>query len=191
MIPPSAQVGGIATLSLQYVLPEGALLPDEAGIKGLEGLTILNVENVPSEDVGTPSGEQILSGEIRVRLLVDRLGVFTTGPLSVTFKDKEGGEAVLAGAPASLSVLSNLGEKPEEAQLKPIYDILSTSFGWKKKALWGGGILLLLLLAGAFCGGEKDETLENSRGRLESFPTWRPEIVLKRSREKGFSNRAG
>ena len=170
MIPPSAQVGGIATLTLQYVLPEGALLPDKAGIKGLEGLTILNVENIPSEGVGTPAGEQILSGEIRVRLLVDRLGVFTTGPLSVTFKDKEGGEAVLAGAPASLNVLSNLGDKPEEAQLKPIYDILSTSFGWKKKALWGGGILLLLLLAGGFLWWRKRRSVREQQRSSRILP---------------------
>ena len=115
MIPPSAQVGSVATLVLQYVLPEGAHLPDKARIKGLEGLTILGLENIPRADGKTGSEEKSLSGEIRVRLLVDRLRTLTTGPLSVTFMDKQGGEAVLDAPPVSLSVLSNLGEKPEEA----------------------------------------------------------------------------
>ena len=161
--PPSARVGDVVTLLLQYVLPEGARLPDKAGIKGLEGLTILDLENIPS-------AEKTLSGEIRIRLLVDRLGSLTTGPLSVTFMDKEGGEAVLNAEPVSLPVLSNLGEKPEEALLKPIYGIIPTGFRWMKEVLWGSAILLLCLLAAGFWWWRKGRGKREAQEKARVFP---------------------
>jgi hypothetical protein len=170
ILPQSAQIGSIATLTLQYVLPEGAVLPEKAGLKGLEGLTVLDLEYIPSEGKETPAGEENLSGEIRVKLLIDTLGAFTTGPLSVTFKDKEGGEALLSAAPVSLSVLSNLGEKPEEAVLKPIYDILPTGFEWKTETLWAGAVLLLCLLAGGFLWWRKKRRFGGQQEILRILP---------------------
>ena len=170
MIPPSAQVGSVVTLILQYVLPEGAHLPEKAGIKGLDGLTVLGLENLPSVGGENPSAEKNLSGEIRIRLLVDQLGSFTTGPLSVTFMDKEGGESVLEAEPVSLAVLSNLGEKPEEALLKPIYDIIPIRFGWKKKVWWGGAVLLLCLMTGGFLWWRKRSGVKEAQETVRIFP---------------------
>ncbi len=150
MMPPSARVGSVVALILHYALPEGARLSDKVGIKGLDGLTVLGLENIPSGGGGTPAGEKNLSGEIRIKLLVDKLGSLTTGPLSVAYLDKKGAKAALDAEPTSLNVLSNLGEKPEEAVLKPIYGIMPTGFAWKKEVLWGAAILLLCLLAGGF-----------------------------------------
>ncbi len=150
IVPPSARVGDTVTLILHYILSEGARLPEKAGIKGLEGLTILGMETIPSKGAKAPSGEAPLSGEIRINLLVDQLETLTTGPLSVAFLDREGEEAVLNAPPVSLKVLSNLGEKPEEAQLRPIYDIIPIGFRWKNEILWGAAILLFCLLAGFF-----------------------------------------
>ncbi|MBU0733136.1 MAG: hypothetical protein KJ573_05125 [Proteobacteria bacterium] len=112
-VPVSARVGSIVTLTLSYHLPEGAHLPPDIQVKGLEGLTI--------------EGRQTGPGEIRIRLLMDRLGTFKTGPLSLAYLDKEGEKQFLGTGPVQLTVLSNLGEKPGDAQLKPIYGIIPSS----------------------------------------------------------------
>ena len=170
MIPPSAKVGSVVALILHYALPEGARLPDKVGIKGLDGLTVLGLENIPSVGGGTPAGEKSLSGEIRIKLLVDKLGSLATGPLSITYLDKKGAKAVLDAGPASLNVLSNLGAKPEEAVLKPIYGIIPTGFAWKKEVLWGAAILLLCLLAGGFLWWRKGRGGKEARETVRIFP---------------------
>ncbi len=40
----SARVGSVVMLTLSYQLPEGAHVPEEPEIKGLEGLTIIDRE---------------------------------------------------------------------------------------------------------------------------------------------------
>jgi hypothetical protein len=116
-------VGSMVELALAYRLPERAQLTAEPGIRGLEGLAI--------------EGIQKGSGEIRVRLLVDRLGEFKTGPLSLAFLTREGNTEFLHADPVALTVVSNLGERPQEAQLKPICGIIPTRSGLIKPLLWG------------------------------------------------------
>ncbi|MEA1867142.1 MAG: hypothetical protein U9N19_03430, partial [Thermodesulfobacteriota bacterium] len=70
----SPRVGGIVELCLKYRLPEGARLPAEPEIKGIEGLT--------------PVDRQIGPGQIRIRFLVDQLGLWKTGPLALSYIDK-------------------------------------------------------------------------------------------------------
>lgn len=122
-VPDSAQVGGMVELVLAYRLPEGAHFPSKPGIKGLEGLA---VEGIQKGD-----------GAIRVRILVDRLGDFKTGPLSLAFLTREGNTESLHTDPVALTVLSNLGERPEEARIKPICGIIPTRSGLIKTLLWG------------------------------------------------------
>ena len=97
----SAKVGGTVFLTLNYRLPDGARLSTDQEIKGIEELTVL-------EQVTGP-------GQIRIRLLVDQLGSWKTGPIILTYLDKEDKARTLTADPVSLTVLSNLGEKPEEA----------------------------------------------------------------------------
>jgi len=121
-LPDSAQVGSMVELALAYRLPEGSQLPSEPQIKGLEGLAV--------------AGIQKGSGEIRVRLLVDRLTEFKTAPLSLTYLNREGHTESLHADPVALTVLSNLGERPEEAQLKPIYGIIPTRSSLMEALPW-------------------------------------------------------
>lgn len=128
--PSSAKVGSTVTLTLSYHLPEGARESPDVQIKGLEGFTIVDRQAKP--------------GQIRATLLVDRIGEFKSGPLSLSYFDREGKEALLRGEAVKLTVLSNLGEKPGEAQLKPIYGIIPTTS-------WVAGYLLWVIIALAAC----------------------------------------
>jgi len=132
----SARVGDIVTLILSYRLPEGAGFSDIPEITGLEELTAVDREIGP--------------GEIRIKILVDQLGTWKTGPISLSYLDKEGKTQTLVEDPVSLTVLSNLGEKPEEAELRPIQGIIPTKSPWLKPLPWiGGGLALLLIAFGA------------------------------------------
>lgn len=120
--PPSAEVGSTVLLTLSYHLPEGAHLSPDPQIKGLEGFTIESRQTGPDQ--------------IRIRLLVDRIGQFKTGRLSLAYSDKGGKEGSLQTDPVELTVLSNLGKKPEEAQLKPIYGIIPTESSLIRYMSW-------------------------------------------------------
>jgi hypothetical protein len=128
----SAKVGSVVALTLSYRLPEGADLVVPPDIKGLEGLASIDQETGP--------------GMIKIRLLVDKLGSWKTGPLSLSYRDADGKPQVLTTDPVSLTVLSNLGESPDKAQLRPIYDIIPTKSVWVKFMPWTAGALGILLL---------------------------------------------
>jgi hypothetical protein len=128
----SARVGGIVELRLKYRLPEGARLPAEPKIKGIEGLT--HVDRL------------IGPGQIRIRLLVDQLGPWKTGNLSLSYLDKEGKTQVLTTDPVFLKVTSNLGDKPAEAELRPIQGIIPARPLWLKYLPWAAGLLGILLI---------------------------------------------
>ncbi|MDL1959750.1 MAG: hypothetical protein LWX01_09555 [Deltaproteobacteria bacterium] len=128
----SARVGGIVELSLKYRLPEGAHLTAEPEIKGIEGLTTVD--------------RQIGPGQIRIRLLVDQLGPWKTRALSLGYLDKEGKSQVLTTGPVLLTVTSNLGDRPAEAELKPIQGIIPIRPLWLKYLPWSAGLLGILLI---------------------------------------------
>jgi len=111
-VPDSARVGSRVELVLTYRLPKAAYLPKDPLITGLEDLTIDDLHQG--------------NGDIRAQVLVDQLGTLRTGALSLAYVDKEGKEKFLHTGPASLKVVSNLGERPAEAELKPIYGIMQT-----------------------------------------------------------------
>ena len=128
----SARVGSIVELRLEYRLPEGARLPAETKINGIEGLTTVD--------------RQIGPGQIRIRFLVDQLGPWKTGALSLSYLDKEGKSQVLTTGPVSLTVTSNLGDRPAEAELKPIQGIILNRPLWLKYVPWAAGLLGILLI---------------------------------------------
>ena len=128
----SARVGSKVILTLSYRLPAGAGFSDIPEIKGLEDLTHMDREMGPDE--------------IRLTLLVDQLGSWKTGPISMSYLDKDGKTQVLTTDPVSLTVLSNLGGKPEEAELRPIQGIIPITPLWWKYVAWVAGIAGLLLI---------------------------------------------
>lgn len=132
----TVRVGGTIVLNLRYQLPTGAILPPEPKIGGLERFTILNRSIEPQS--------------AKFKILVDRLESFETGPLSVTYLDQERRAHKLTADPVSLKVLSNLGEKPEEAQLRPIQGIIPIMPVWWAYLPWGLGFLAPLLAGAAF-----------------------------------------
>jgi len=143
----SARVGDIVELRFEYRLPEGANLPQESKIKGIEGLT--------------PVGRHAEPGLIRIRFLIDTLGVWKTEALSLSYIDEKGNSKVLTADPVSLTVTSNLGDRPAEGELKPIQDIIPTSPIWLKYLPWAAGVSGILLIISALFWWYK----EGSRGK--------------------------
>lgn len=127
----SETIGGIVDLRLTFRLPDGAVLVDPPAIKGLENLTTISISRQ--------------TNEILIRLLVDTLGTWKTGQISLAYTDKEGNPGSVKTDPVSLTVQSNLGEKPEEAQLRPIRDIIPSKPFWVKFLPWTIGLAVLIL----------------------------------------------
>jgi len=127
----TAPIGSIVTLTLNFHLPAEASLPDKPKIGGLEDLTVID--------------QKVEKNRIIIRLLIGSLGSWKTGPLSLIYTNKSGSPRTLTANPVTLTVASNLGEKPEEAQLKPIQDIMPLKPLWLKYLPWGVGAIFLLL----------------------------------------------
>ena len=133
----SAKFGSIVTLVLTYVLPDGARFAKPMTIKGLGDVTVIDRTEAP--------------GTIKIRLFVDKLEVLKTDTISIHYLDKEGQPQALTADSVSVEVLSNLGEKPEEAELKPIQGIIPTAASWLKYLPWAAGIMGgIVLLAAAY-----------------------------------------
>jgi hypothetical protein len=129
----AAKTGDLLWLTLRYDLPEGGHLAEGPAVGGIEKLNI--VEKVAR------------AGEIKFRILVDRLESFRTEPISLTFIDKDGNDQRIETAPVFIAVSSNLGEKPEEATLRPIQDIIPIRSRWMPFLLGAAVAGILLCLA--------------------------------------------
>jgi hypothetical protein len=126
----SVPVGGVVWLTLDYRLPEGGRLPEKLDVNGLDDLSIL---------------KQALSpGQIRIQLLVDHVGSWQSEPISLTYLDANGQQQLLTAQPISIQVVSNFGEKAEEAQLRPIRDIIPLKSIWQSYLLWSAVIVVLV-----------------------------------------------
>ncbi len=132
----TAKIGDLVWLTLTYDLPEGSQLPEDPVVNGIEKLNI--VERV------------VRPGKIKLRFIVHQLESFQTEPISLTFIDKDGNEQRIETAPVTIAVSSNLGEKPEEATLRPIQDIIPIGSRWLPFLLGAAvaGILLLCFAIG-------------------------------------------
>ena len=129
-----AKIGDLLWLTLTYDLPEGGHIPDEPVVGGIEKLTIVERE--------------VRTGIIKLRFIVDRLESFQTDPISLIFIDQVGNEQQIETAPITITVLSNLGQKPEDATLKPIQDIIPISSRWMPFLLGAAlaGIMLCFVI---------------------------------------------
>ncbi len=129
----SAPVGDVALLTLKFQLPAGGTLADPPAVGGLEGLTIL--------------GREVGPNAVTFRVLVDQLEALKTGAISLGWLDKDAKPSRLYADSVSLQVISGLGDKPAEAQLRPIQDIVPVRPPWLRYVPWGLGLLGLLLAA--------------------------------------------
>ena len=128
----SVPVGGVVWLTLDYRLPEGGRLPEKMDVKGLDDLSIT---------------KQIINpGQIRIQLLVDQVGLWQSAPISLTYLDANGQTQLLTAQPVSIQAVSNLSEKADEAQLRPIRDIVPVQSIWQSYRLWLAAIAALVLI---------------------------------------------
>ncbi|MBW1766631.1 MAG: hypothetical protein JRJ65_06205 [Deltaproteobacteria bacterium] len=144
----TVRVGSIVVLSIGYRLPEGASLPADPEIKGLEDMSVMDFQVEPDK--------------IRIRVLIDKLDSWKTGPISLSYLEKEGNTRTLATDPISLTILSSLGEDAEEAQLKPIQGIIPTrnlilTYLYLAAGLFGASIITVLALMWWYKKGRPDE----------------------------------
>ncbi|UCF92809.1 MAG: hypothetical protein JSW39_01235 [Desulfobacterales bacterium] len=160
----SVPVGATVTLVLNYRLPEGARLPEQPEIRGLAGLTVL--ERTPAP------------GQIRIRLLVDRLDRLTTGTLGLVYIDQASQTQVMETAALAVEVVSNLGDKPAEAQLRPIQEIIRTQARWRTYLPWAVGLLGLLLAAGGLFWWFKRKRVEELSAEVIAPPHIRARQAL-------------
>ncbi len=152
----AARTGEELWLTLRYDLPEGARLPENPVVDGIEILTV--VERVVS------------TGKIKLRFLVDRLESFETGPIGLTFIDNDGNEQRIETEAVIVSVLSNLGEKPEEAALRPIQDILSITPKWLPYLPWAVVAVVLLCLMIAWLRWRRKRCISRSAEAAIDLP---------------------
>jgi hypothetical protein len=168
----SALVGELVELTLRYELPEGARLPEDSEISGIEGLAVI-------QRVAEP-------GQIKIEFLVDRLGPWESGPLSLVYLDIDDKSQVLKADPVQLRVLSNLGDKPEEAQLRPIQGIVSAQAVWLQYLGWGGGLLALLLGGAGFLWWRKKRRVQRQFSEIEDPPHIRARKGIEQLQAKGI-----
>ncbi|MDP2646118.1 MAG: hypothetical protein Q8P24_14355 [Desulfobacterales bacterium] len=133
----TVKLGDTVWLSLRYRLPDGAALQTPPKIGGIKGLEIID--------------QAVDPGRIRIKLFVDRLKSWQSDPLTLSFTDKDGVLQTLTADPVSLTVSSVLGEKPAEARLRPIQDIIPTTGFWRSYWLLTSILAgLVLALTGAY-----------------------------------------
>ena len=128
----SVPVGGVVWLTLDYRLPEGGRLPEKMDVKGLDDLSIIK--------------QTINPGQIRIQLLVDQVGPWQSAPISLTYLDANGQTQLLTAQPVSIQAVSNLSEKAEEAQLRPIRDIVPVQSIWQSYLLWLAAFIAVVLI---------------------------------------------
>ena len=128
----SVPVGGVVGLTLDYRLPEGGRLPEKLEVKGLDDLSIIK--------------QIIKPGQIQIQLLFDQVEPWQSGPISLTYLDADGQPRLLTAQAVSIQALSNLSEKAEEAQLRPIRDIVPVQSIWRSTLLWLAVFVALVMI---------------------------------------------
>ena len=122
-------VGAVVRLVLDYQLPSGGHLPDTIAIRGLEDKLIADKTFDP--------------GRISLKLVIDNTESLETGPIGLKYLDKQGDEHWLETGGIRIDVVSNMEQKSEDRNLKPIRDIIPTQTSWRTWLLWGLPALLL------------------------------------------------
>ncbi len=124
-----AYVGDIINLSVKYFIPGSSTFSPDTDLTGLDGLTI--------------TGKKSAKGEITLKIIIDKTASFDIGPVNLSFKDSKGIQNIIRSETLHIEVLSNLGDRPSEAQLKPIMDIIPTYPFILRMLPWLAGFLVL------------------------------------------------
>jgi hypothetical protein len=152
----TARIGELLWVTLQYALPENAKLPEGVGVGGLETLTVIEYKTEPNQ--------------IKIRFVVDQLESFDLGPFSLTYIDQQNNTQQITTDPIAITISSNLGEKIEDAALKPIEDIISTQSKWLPYLLWSFAAMLLLGGVVGFIWWRKKRRIHDTQSGLEDPP---------------------
>jgi hypothetical protein len=172
---PSARLGETVRLTLAYRLPEGARLPEKPQIDGLSEVTVLD--------------RQVTADHIIVSSLVDLLDTWKTQDLSLTYLDKEGNPQKLTAPAVTLPVVSNLGDKPHEARLRPIEDIIPTRSPWLEYLPWAAHFFALAALCLGLLWWRRKKRLNEIYAEILEPPHIRARNALERlNREMLFEN---
>jgi hypothetical protein len=149
-----ARIGDTVWLTLEYRIPDGGASTGKIKIGGIEGFTVV-------EQTAEP-------GLIRIKIFVDRLESVQTDAVTLAFEDKSGTEQMLTSGPVSLTVDSVLGEKPADAQLRPIRDIILIKGFFRSYWQWIVGVAaFILLLSGAYRWYRKRRRRYAAAGMME------------------------
>jgi hypothetical protein len=162
-------VGDLINLSLRYFIPEDSKFNPDTDLTGLDGLTV--------------TGKNSVNGEIIFTIIIDKTATFDIGQVSLSFKDSKGVLNIIKSDALHIDVLSNLGDKPAEAQLKPIMDIIPTYPFILRLLPW---IVGLLVLAAAVAGfyywkKRKRDKADELRAIKPAYVTAKEEIEKLRS----------
>ncbi|HLA28484.1 MAG TPA: hypothetical protein VJZ49_11375 [Syntrophales bacterium] len=130
--PASAAVGETVALTLAYTLPADCNLTEKPEIEGLAGLSVTDM--------------QTNSGSIVLHFIVDSITNIPLGPFILTCQDGTGAGQKIAAERLTLKVKSNLDERTDRQQLKPIFDIIPASPGWLPWLLWGAFAVVIILV---------------------------------------------
>ena len=152
----TANIGDLLWVTLMVEIPKDAELPESGGVDGLEALAIIEQKTEPNE--------------INFRFLVDQLESFDLGPFSLTYIDHQKNEQQVATDPITITILSNLGEKPEDATLRPIQDIISTQSKWLTHLLWIFAAIILLGMISGFIWWRKKRSISDMKATMEDPP---------------------
>lgn len=170
--PESASIGSVVTVTLRFSLPEGVELSKDIEIQGLEGLS--EIERIMGPD------------QVQIKLLVDRLGAWKSGRITLTVTDQEGKKGILTAEPLALTVASNLGDKPSEATLRPLEDIFAIKPLWYQFLPWLAGGAGCALAAAALLWWLRRRRGQTVFPEIESPPHIRAQSEIEQLEARGL-----
>lgn len=151
--PKAAKIGDIVTVTLAFQLPQGAKLASKPVVNGLNGLTVVE--------------QTLTSNKIQVKILVDQLDKLVSEPVSLSYVDKQNKQQLLSASPFSITVASNLGKTPSDAELRAIHGIIPTMPLWRRYFWWAAGFLGIAVLTAAIMYWRKMKKIQTIASELE------------------------
>ncbi len=127
-----AAPGEIVNLHLNFKIPSGFTLSDNAEITGLNNYDIVGKKN--------------LAKGISIDIFVDRMEDINLPPLEICLYDKDGKQKMLKSNPLVLPVEPLVKVKPGENLLRPAKSIISSGHGIKKVLLIVFLIIVIILV---------------------------------------------